>query len=177
MCAFDGNRIFPAIFTRCGQLPLWISISIRSLHSQPTPWRAILILAYHLHLSLVGGLFLGVTTRPQCALIIIVYRVVCMYTVLMLTSVQRSRTPTNCPAGREPKPPLQILKHERQSRIRSWDIFYLHVSSWLAWLRVCPPDPPVSFITSLWWCVYACVYFRRLHGRRSHNVLIWVRDS
>jgi hypothetical protein len=52
---FYGTRKFITAFTSARQLsPFW-AISIQSMPSHPTSWRSILILSYHLRLSLPSG--------------------------------------------------------------------------------------------------------------------------
>jgi len=74
--AIYGTRKFIAAFTSARNLSLSWTSSIQSIHPHPTPWRSILIVSFHLCLSLPNGLILsGFPTKslytpllpPTCA--------------------------------------------------------------------------------------------------------------
>jgi hypothetical protein len=55
--AFYGTRRFITAFTSACHLSVSWACSIQSIPPHPTSWRSILILSYHLRLSLPSGLF------------------------------------------------------------------------------------------------------------------------
>jgi len=55
--AFYGTRRFITAFTSARHLSLFWATSIQSITPHPTSWRSIIILSFHLRLSLPSGLF------------------------------------------------------------------------------------------------------------------------